>query len=141
MQLNLGVKWGVINIGYIKLVLNSFSEGSYGITIRTIAMALLSFSGIEKYLSSCFHLIYYFAPKTECGCLRAGKLKTVAYVYPPRHREIAKEKKKKYTICCGFNFWGKNCLNFPQIKFSSNSDCFLWRNQEYGKNCFTDIID
>ena len=35
------------------------------------------------------------APKTECGCLRAGKLKTVAYVYPPRHREIAKERKKE----------------------------------------------
>ena len=35
------------------------------------------------------------APKTECGCLRAGKLKTVAYVYPPRHRAIAKERKKR----------------------------------------------
>ena len=38
------------------------------------------------------------APKTECGCLRAGKLKTVAYVYPPWHREIAKERKKE-NIC------------------------------------------
>jgi len=36
------------------------------------------------------------APKTECGCIWAGKFKTVAYVYPPRQREIAKERKKEH---------------------------------------------
>ena len=31
------------------------------------------------------------AQKTECGCLRAVKLKTVMYVFLPRHKEAHKE--------------------------------------------------
>ena len=31
-------------------------------------------------------------PKTECGCLRAGKLETVTYLNPHRHRENAAGK-------------------------------------------------
>ena len=34
-------------------------------------------------------LTFTKAPKTECGYLRAGKLKTATYVYPPKHRENA----------------------------------------------------
>ena len=37
------------------------------------------------------------APKTESGCLRAGKLKTVAHVYPPWHMENKEKKKEERT--------------------------------------------
>ena len=38
-------------------------------------------------------IIEGLAPKMEHGCLRAGKWKSAMYVYPPRHKEIAKERK------------------------------------------------
>ena len=38
------------------------------------------------------------SPKTECGRLRAGKLKAVTYAYPPRHEENAEEEEEEIVF-------------------------------------------
>ena len=39
--------------------------------------------------------MHWTFPKTECGRLRAGKLKAVTYAYPPRHEENAEEEEEE----------------------------------------------
>ena len=41
------------------------------------------------------------APKTECGCLKAGKSKTVTYAKPPRYEENERKKDFELTIYIG----------------------------------------
>ena len=64
------------------------------------------------------------AQKTECGCLRAGKLKTVMYVYLPRHKEAHKENaaSKQASKCT----WQYHVLPYPRLGYHSiHKFCFV----------------
>ena len=49
------------------------------------------------------------ALKTDCGCLRAGKLKTAMYVFPPRHKENAVSKQTSKQ------FWPEREMKSPVL--------------------------
>ena len=61
-----------------------------------VNVCLCAFVGVFVFIFVCicqtYEIIHRYAPKTECGCLRAGKLETVTYVFPPWHRENAASK-------------------------------------------------